>query len=729
MATETATIPQEARALELHRLLEYHGWRYYVLDDPEIGDAEYDALFRELVELERRYPGLKTPDSPTGRVGGAVLETLPKRAHSLRMYSLDNVFTMEEWRDFVQRMLRHVPGLAESDLAFWMEPKMDGLAMELVYEDGVLAYALTRGDGETGEVVTENIRTVRNVPLRLRSEAVPARLEVRGEIVMTRADFESLNRRQEERGQKPFANPRNAAAGSVRQLDSALAASRPLRFLAYGVGLVEGLKTPWRTQQEVMLGVRDLGFAIAPHAALRASVAEVEAWYHKLASGRDGFPFELDGAVAKVNDLEVQEALGFTARAPRFAVAFKFAAMQATTRLEDILIQVGRTGALTPVAQLAPVNVGGVVVSRATLHNEDEIRQKDVRIGDTVLVQRAGDVIPEVVGPLLDERRGDERVFVFPSSCPECGNHVHREPGEAAWRCVNRACPAVRRESIKHFVSKAGLDIQGIGGRWVEQLIDLGLVKTPADLFRLKTGTLERLDRMGEKSAENFVGALADAREKASLPKFIAALGIRHVGAQTAKALAKAFGSIDALKEADLEALCRVPDVGPEVASAIRDFFAEPGNTGLLEELRDLGLWPVTVTRAGAKDRARGGVSGVSQALLPGLGDGAEAGARFNTQSSAGVYGSLDSLAGAVPDSPVGALAGKTMLFTGLLASMTRGEAQRLAEEAGADVLSGVSKKLDILVAGGDPGSKLEKARKLGVTVMDEREFLEMVRS
>lgn len=705
---ENETIPHEIldRARTLRDLLEYHGWRYYSLDDPEIGDTEYDALFHELVEIESRYPALKSPESPTVRVGGAVLETLPTRRHSLRMYSLDNVFTMEEWRDFVRRMFRFVPELVESDLSFWMEPKMDGLAMELVYEKGALAYALTRGDGETGEVVTENMRTVRNVPLRLRGEAVPERLEVRGEVVMTRADFTALNRRQEKLGQKIFANPRNAAAGSVRQLDSSVAASRLLRFLAYGVGMVEGRKDPWRTQREVMHGLRDFGFSIAPRAELCASVAEVEDWYHRLAAQRDDFPFELDGAAAKVNSLEIQEALGFTARAPRFAVAFKFAAMQARTRLEDILVQVGRTGVLTPVAQLSPVNVGGVVVSRATLHNEDEIRQKDVRIGDVVLVQRAGDVIPEVVGPVPGERDGSEREFVFPSLCPECGNHVHREPGEAAWRCVNRVCPALRRESIKHFVSKAGLDVQGIGGRRIEQLIDLGLVKTPADLFRLKTETLERLDGMGEKSAENFVSAFAEAREKATLPRFIAALGIRHVGVQTAKGLAKAFDSIDALQAATSENLCRVPDVGPEVAAAIRDFFAEPGNIGLLEELRDLGLWPVA---APAVRRSPVAISGVSQALLPGFGGGGAA-------QRGGASG---------PESMT--LAGKTVLFTGSLESMTRGEAERLAESAGADIVSGVSKKLDILVVGSDPGSKLEKAKKLGLRILNEQEFLRLV--
>lgn len=709
-SVENGAVPREMldRVRELRDLLAYHGWRYYSLDDPEIGDSEYDALFRELVEIESRCPALQSPDSPTVRVGGAVLETLATQTHSLRMYSLDNVFTMEEWRDFVQRMFRFVPGLVETDLSFWMEPKMDGLAMELVYEKGALVRALTRGDGETGEVVTENMRTVRNVPLRLRGEDAPERLEVRGEVVMARADFTALNRRQQELGQKVFANPRNAAAGSVRQLDSSVAASRPLRFLAYGVGMVEGRNALWRTQRDVMLGLRDFGFSIALGAELCASADEVEDWYHRLAARRDDFSFDLDGAVAKVNNLEIQEALGFTARAPRFAVALKFAAMQARTRLEDILVQVGRTGVLTPVALLAPVTVGGVVVSRATLHNEDEIRQKDVRIGDMVLVQRAGDVIPEVVGPVPGERDGSEREFVFPSICPECGNHVHREPGEAAWRCVNRACPAVRRESIKHFVSKAGLDVQGIGGRWVEQFVDLGLVRTPADLFRLKKETLERLDRMGEKSAENFVSAFAEAREKATLPRFIAALGIRHVGAQTARGLAKAFGSIDTLKAATSEELCRVPDVGPEVAAAIRDFFAEPGNTGLLEELRDLGLWPVTAPLARRSPLA---VSGVNQARLPGFGD--EAARR------GGAPGSEQRV-------PSNALFGKTVLFTGSLGSMTRGEAELLAESAGAGVVSGVSKKLDFLVVGSEPGSKLEKAKKLGLTILDEQAFLRL---
>lgn len=709
--------PKEAveRGARLRELLEYHNWRYYVQDDPEISDAEYDALFRELMELEKRHPTLKTPDSPTLRVGGAVLEVLPAHAHSLRMYSLDNVFSMEEWREFVQKMLRLLPGKTEADLSFWMEPKMDGLAMELIYENGLLTRALTRGDGEIGEDVTANMRTVKNIPLRLRtpSGVLPSLLEVRGEVIMSKKDFDALNARQEAQGLKTFANPRNAAAGSVRQLDSSIAAGRPLRFLAYGVGQVQGMPEglQWRTQEECMLGVHTFGFSIAPHAGLCNSVAAVEKWYQELASSRDSFPFELDGAVAKLNSLDLQNRLGFTARAPRFAVAFKFAAMQAPTRLEAIQIQVGRTGVLTPVAVLAPVNVGGVVVSRATLHNEDEIRAKDVRIGDMVLVQRAGDVIPEVVGPLRENRDGSEKEFIFPSTCPECGNHVHRAAGEAAWRCVNRACPAMRRESIKHFVSKAGLDIQGIGSRWVEQLIDLGLVKSPADLFRLDGETLQELDRMGQKSAENFVKALAEARKSATLPRLISALGIRHVGEQTAKGLARAFGSLDAIGDASEEQLCRVPDVGPEVAASIDAFFAEPGNKHLLADLKELGLWPVMQNKTAKAPRLPGTPSQSRQnSLLSLLAPSHQSEAEAETAQRLAP----------------GPFEGKSLLFTGSL-SIPRGEAKRLAEKVGADVVSGVSRKLDFLIVGDAPGSKLDKARALNITILSEQEFLNMV--
>lgn len=707
------------RAEELHAILEHHGWLYYVQDAPEIGDAEYDALYRELALLEEKYPALKTPDSPTQRVGGKVLESLPSKRHSLRMYSLDNVFTMQEWHDFVLKMQRFLPGLKQSDLSFWMEPKMDGLAMELVYRKGLLDYALTRGDGETGEVVTENMRTVRNMPVRLRglkredgSTIMPELLEVRGEVLMAKKDFEALNARQIKRGGKVFANPRNAAAGSVRQLDSSVAAERPLRFISYGIGRVEwpGGHPAWKTQGEVMQGVREMGFSIAPGAGLCTSIEEVEDWYHQLAGQRESFPFELDGAVAKVNDLGLQEELGFTARAPRFAVAFKFAAMQAATRLNDISIQVGRTGVLTPVAELEPVNVGGVMVSRATLHNEDEIRAKGVLIGDIVLVQRAGDVIPEVVGPITDRRDGTEREFTFPLECPECHNHVHREPGEAAWRCVNRACPAMRRESIKHFVSKAGLDIQGIGGKLIEQLIDAELIKNPADLFHLKKEDILGLERMAEKSAVNTINALDEARQKATLPRFLSALGIRHVGEQTAKALARRFGSVENLAQADSDALQKVPDIGPEVATAIKDFFAEQGNRDMLDEFRSVGLWPLLPQAKNAVSPLTGGViSPLRQGSLPGLLE--EAGAGRDTQ--------------AITIQP-GPLAGKTVLFTGTLDTMTRGKAKELAEAAGADVLSGISRKLDYLVVGDDPGSKLTKAQTLGIRILTEQEFLAM---
>lgn len=716
MPPDFAPDQASGRAAELRRLLEYHNWRYYVQDDPEISDPEYDALFRELLVLEEQYPALKTPDSPTLRVGGAVLDSLPTRAHSLRMYSLDNVFTMEEWRDFVQKALRLLPETSEADISFWVEPKMDGLAMELIYEDGVLVRALTRGDGEKGEEVTANMRTVKNIPLRLRGASwpLPARIEVRGEVVMAKKEFAALNAKQKSRGAKTFANPRNAAAGSVRQLDSSVAAERPLRFLAYGVGRMEwpAEHASWRTQQETMLGVRDFGFSIAPHATLCHSVSAVENLYHALAAERESFPFELDGVVVKINSLLLQEKLGFTARAPRFAVAIKFAAMQAATRLEDIRIQVGRTGVLTPVAVLSPVSVGGVMVSRATLHNEDEIKAKDVRIGDTVLVQRAGDVIPEIVGALPEKRDGSEHAFVFPSTCPECGSPVHRAPGETAWRCVNRACPAVICESIIHFVSKAGLDIQGIGERRVEQLIALGLVKTPADLFLLKKETLRELDRMGEKSAANFVGALKKARQTATLPRFLSALGIRHVGEQTAKALARAFGSIDALSEATEEQLCSVPDVGPEVAAAIHDFFTDPGNKRLLTRLKDLGIWPVMAEKAPAAAKTPGTIAPTQPNSLLSL---------FEAPKDAPPPATA-------PPVPVMPLEGKSLLFTGNL-SMPRSEATRLAEEAGADVVSGVSRKLNFLVVGDRPGSKLNKARALGVTILSEEEFLRLLKA
>ncbi len=713
-------IPAEivAEAAELRRLVEYNARRYYVLDDPEIADAEYDRLYRKLLELEREYPGLADPNSPTSRVGGAVLDSLPSGEHSLPMYSLDNAFSAEEWEDFVQRLVKLLPE-GEPTPAFWVEPKMDGLAMELIYSGGVLVTAMTRGDGVKGEIVTENMRTVKNIPLRLLGDngPVPELLEVRGEVVIRTKDFEALNKKQEQEGGKTFANPRNAAAGSVRQLDSAVAASRPLWFLAYGFGRVElDGKMPWATQQQAILALRDMGFSIAPKPLLCETPEAVERAFAGFSEERASFAFELDGVVAKVNDIKLQERLGYTARAPRWALALKFPAMQAQTRLEDIQIQVGRTGVLTPVAILAPVSVGGVTVSRATLHNEDEIRAKGVRIGDTVLVQRAGDVIPEVVRVVAEKRDGSEVEFEFPAECPVCRNHVHREEGEAAWRCVNRLCPAVRKESMKHFVSKAGLDIRGLGGRWVEQLIDNSMIESPADLFRLAKEDLLRLDRMGDKLAGNFINSLLAAKETATLPRLISALGIRHVGEQTARALAAAFGSLDALREADELSLQAVPDVGPEVAGAIRDFFSEPGNLRLVADLKSLGLWPVRkVESAGKAAKAEREYSKTEQAGLPGMSaaDGAVGMAGGKTADSAGA----------------GALAGKTILFTGSLESMSRREAQDLAESAGAVPVSSVTRSLDILVAGASPGSKLTKARAQGTKILTEAEFRALLKA
>ncbi|MBU1001531.1 MAG: NAD-dependent DNA ligase LigA [Proteobacteria bacterium] len=685
------TSPQDllARVAELRRLLEYHNHRYYVLDDPKISDAEYDVLFRELAVLEREHPELDDPNSPTRRVGGAVRDGFEKRRHSQRMYSLDNAFDVAEWRLFIERIRREEPHAA---LAFWAEPKLDGLAAEIVYEHGRMSVALTRGDGEEGEVVTENMRTVRNLPLILKVpegkdssvSALPSLLEVRGEVVMLKKDFHALNDRQEEEGDKIFANPRNAAAGSVRQLDSRITASRQLRFMAYGVGDVRwdgGAQTPrehWGTQAEIMAALESYGFTIPQGAQRFESPDGVAAYYERLAAERDSLPFEIDGVVAKLDDLHLQDALGTTARFPKWAMAMKFPAHQAETRLEAIEIQVGRTGVLTPVARLAPVSVGGVTVSNATLHNEDEIRAKGLLIGDTVVVQRAGDVIPEVVRPLKERRDGSEREYAFPSQCPACGSQAVRLEGEVAWRCVNASCPAVVRQRIVHFVSKAGLDIQGVGKKLVEQLVREGRIKSPADLFGLGVGELSLMERMGLKSAENTVSAIAKACKSASLERLVAAMGISHVGEQTAKTLARTYRNLDEIMLAGGDELMALPDIGPEVAASIGVFFANEDNRALLERFRGVGLWP----------QAEPGDESV----------------------------------------PGGVLAGKTILFTGTLPDMSRPQAAKLAEAAGAKVVSTISKKVDYLVAGENAGSsKLDKARALGLTVIDHAAFMRLL--
>ena len=673
------SLPEPSRDMPRERMawlvtiLEHHNYLYHTLDKPVISDDQYDALFRELKALEEEHPQWRSPHSPTLRVGGGLLGGLPKQRHRQRMYGLDNVFSAEEWQEFVARMQRALP---EVPLAFWCDPKLDGLALEIIYENGILQQALTRGDGEEGEVVTEAVRTIRTVPVRLRGAGpFPERLEVRGEVVIYKKDFAAINEHRESLGQKLLANPRNAAAGALRQLDVANTQQMPLRFLAYSLGEARwGRALPCHFQHELATRLRDYGFLTPPDGRLCADPAAVEAYVESVRQGRADFPMEIDGAVAKQDDLEAQEALGFTARAPRFAIAFKFPAMQVHTRLTGIEIQVGRTGVLTPVAQLEPVAVGGVMVTRATLHNEDEILAKDVRVGDTVIVQRAGDVIPEVVGPVLEERPSGARPFEFPHICPVCGEPAHREPGEAAWRCGNISCPAVRLRSICHFVSKAGLDVQGVGQKWMEQLVSSGHVTSPEQLFRLTVQDLLPFDRMGDVLAQKIVDAFDDARHNATLARLISALGIRHVGEQTARMLAAHFHDMDALAAADTPRLLELPDVGPEVASSIRSFFESPANQHMLAGLREAGLWPV----AAPEPAAAGGE---------------------------------------------GPLQGKKILFTGTL-SMPRGKAKQLAEAAGAVVLGSVSKKLDILVVGEDPGSKLEKAQSLGIAVLDEAAFL-----
>ena len=674
------------RAAHLRALLDRHNHVYHTLDAPEISDAEYDALFRELAELEARHPEQATPDSPTRKVGGEVLSELEKRPHRLRMYGLDNVFSNAEWREYEQKIRRLAPSAA---FTFWCDPKMDGLAVELVYEQGTLSAALTRGDGESGEIVTHSLRTVRNLPLALRSsDPLPALLEVRGEVIIRRDEFAELNRRRAAAGESVFANPRNAAAGSVRRLDSSEAARRPLRFLAYGLGETEwGACRPRHCHHEAMRMLEDFGFETPPEGRLCRTPQEVEAYMEQVEAQRADFPFETDGVVVKVDAFALQRELGFTARAPRFAVARKFSAEEARTLLKDIVIQVGRSGALTPVAVLEPVYVGGVRVSRATLHNENEIREKDLRIGATVLVRRAGEVIPEVIASVPEARPAAAQPFAFPRVCPRCGAPASRASGEAVRRCLNPDCAAVAVRAVVHFVSKAGLDVRGLGSEWPEKLARAGLVRDAADLFALTEEDLTAIEGMGAVSAKNFAEALALAGREASLARLLAALGIRHVGEQTARMLAARFADLDELAAffADLDPatpqgkakLASLPDCGPRLAESVRDWFADAGNRSLLFRLRERGIRP---TRSAA--------------------DAAQ-----NAQ---------------------GPLAGARILFTGTL-SRPRSEFRKAAEKAGAETAGVVSRELTWLVVGENPGGKLEKARKLGIAVLSEEEFVALL--
>ncbi|SPA37046.1 DNA ligase [Cupriavidus taiwanensis] len=683
-----AALPADAAASRMAWLreeLDRHNYQYYVLDAPTVPDAEYDALFSELLALELEHPELQTPDSPTQRVGGEPLAAFDSVRHRVPMLSLNNAFADEDVLNFDRRCAqglgRSAPAAGEADLfsaadavEYACELKFDGLAMSLRYEDGRLVQAATRGDGETGEDVTVNVRTIKAIPLRLRGQA-PAVLEVRGEVFMFRRDFDKLNARQAEAGEKTFVNPRNAAAGSLRQLDPRITARRPLSFFAYGLGELQGVERP-PTHSAMLDGFAALGLPVCKDRAVVKGAQGLLDFYRDIGTRRDELPYDIDGVVYKVNALAEQERLGFVSRAPRFALAHKFPAQEMTTIVEDIEVQVGRTGAITPVARLKPVFVGGVTVTNATLHNEDEIRRKDVHVGDTVIVRRAGDVIPEVVAVVTERRPADARAFVMPTACPVCGSHIEKLEDEAIARCTGGLiCAAQRKQSLLHFAQRRAMDIEGLGDKLVEQLVDQGIVRTPADLYKLGVAKLAALERMADKSAANLVAAI-DKSRATTMNRFIFALGIRHVGEATAKDLARHFGKLDALLAADEAALLEVNDVGPVVAQSIANFLAEPHNVEVIEQLRAAGVhWPESEP--------------VAKAPAP--------------------------------------LSGKTFVLTGTLPTLSREDAKELLEAAGAKVAGSVSKKTDYVVAGAEAGSKLDKAEALGVPVLDEAGMLALL--
>jgi len=662
-----------ARVAQLRELINYHDYRYYVLDEPEIADVEYDRLFRELQELEERYPELVTPDSPTQRLGGRPAERFATVAHRQPMLSLENAFSEGEAREFENRLQRFLR--QTEPVAYVVEPKMDGVAVELVYEQGRLQVGSTRGDGYRGENVTQNLKTIRAVPLILlaRELPVPELLEVRGEVYLNLHDFRKLNEERLAKGEPPFANPRNAAAGSLRQLDPAITASRPLSIYCYGVGEVQG--RTFTSQWEVLAALRAWGLRVNPLIERCRGIEAAIQYHHRLEHQRHGLPYEIDGVVIKVDSLALQERLGIKTRSPRWALAYKFAATQATTKVREIVVNVGRTGAITPMAVMDPVEVGGVTVSRATLHNEDEVARKDVRVGDTVLIQRAGDVIPEVVKVILEERPPGTRPFRMPTTCPVCGTPLVRPPGEAVTRCPNPDCRGALRRGILHFASKNAMDIDGLGEKIIDQLMDAGLVKSIPDLYRLTEADLIPLERFADKSAANLVAAIQGSK-KVSLARFIYALGIRYVGEATAQLLAQHFQSLDNLAAAGEEELLQVEGVGPQVAGSIADYFRNPKNQEMVHQLvHELGIFPEPP---------------------------------------------------APP--PRTALAGKTFVFTGALSHFSREEAKAQVTARGGKVSSSVSAKTDYVVVGAEPGSKLARARELGVTILDEAAFEELLK-
>ena len=658
----------------LRQDLRRYEYEYHVLDNPTIPDAEYDRLFHQLKALEAEHPELITADSPTQRVGAKPLSGFAQIRHEIPMLSLDNAFSDEEFYAFVKRIEDRLIRLPEP-LTFCCEPKLDGLAVSILYVNGVLTQAATRGDGTTGEDITANIRTIRNIPLQLLMDNPPARLEVRGEVFMPHEGFERLNQQALEKGEKTFANPRNAAAGSLRQLDPKITSKRPLVLNAYGIGIAEGVDLP-NTHYDRLQWLKSIGIPVNPEIRLCNGTDEVLDFYRDIQNKRSSLGYDIDGTVLKINDIALQEKLGFISKAPRWAIAYKFPAQEELTRLNDVEFQVGRTGAITPVAKLEPVFVAGVTVSNATLHNGDEIERLDIAIGDTVVIRRAGDVIPQIIGVLHDRRPADARPIIFPKTCPVCDSAIVRIEGEAVARCTGGLfCAAQRKEALKHFVSRKAMDIDGVGGKLIEQLVDRELVHTPADLFKLDLTTLTRLERMGTKSAENALASLEKAKNT-TLARFIFALGIREVGEATALNLANHFKTLEALQNADLEALQQVPDVGEVVANRILAFWHEPHNVAVVNDLIAQGVhWETVETKEVTENRFKG----------------------------------------------------KTVVLTGTLTQMGRNEAKALLQDMGAKVSGSVSAKTDFVIAGDAAGSKLTKAQELGVTVLTEEEFLAQI--
>lgn len=663
---------QQQRVNILREEINSHNYSYYVLDDPEIPDSEYDRLLRELTELENQNPKLITPDSPTQRVGSKPLNSFSEVEHEVPMLSLSNAFSDEEMNDFDRRIRE---GVEKDNINYAAEPKLDGLAISLLYKDGLLVRAATRGDGRTGEDVTLNIRTIDAIPLKLRGTNYPELIEIRGEVVMPKAGFEKLNHQQLDKGEKPFVNPRNAAAGSLRQLDPQITATRPLSFYSYGTGLIEGLQLP-NKHSEIMEKLKSWGLRINPESRVVNGVKGCQAYYESLAKKRNILPDEIDGIVYKLDDIELQNIMGFVSRAPRWAIARKFPAQEEMTKLLAIDIQVGRTGALTPVARLQPVFVGGVTVSNATLHNQDEIDRLDVRTGDTVIVRRAGDVIPQVVSVVKSKRQGKPRRFYLPDTCPVCGSETARFEDEAVTFCTGGLyCEAQRKEAIKHFASRRAMNVDGLGDKLVELLVDEGLIHTIDDLYKLDVEDLINLERMAEKSAKNLVTSLEQSK-KTTLARFVFSLGIHSIGETTAQTLANHFATLEKIMDANEEQLLAVPDVGPIVAENLITFFKQTHNCEVVEQLISVGInWPKIKKKS-------------------------------------------------VDEQP---LAGKTFVVTGTLETMGRNDAKAALQELGAKVSGSVSKKTDYVVVGENPGSKATKAADLDIMILDEKAFIKLL--